>query len=245
MELALTVNGFDLIARYPDETVENVLLPLLRELTVRQRALGRRLILLLAAPPGVGKSTLAAALEEISCRDETLTRVQALGMDGFHHHQDYLLSHTARLNGQSVSMAKIKGMPETFDVKKLQRALLTAKDGPTRWPVYDRRIHDVTEDALEVAQPILIVEGNWLLLNRPIWRDLFRDETVFIGASEEQLRERLIARKMRGGLPRSEAEAFYERTDGPNIRLCMTESLPADLTLTLGEDGRLIPNGFQ
>lgn len=241
MDFTLNINGFDLTAAYPDETVKTVLLPLLRELTERQKKANRRLILLLAAPPGTGKSTLAAVLEELSRREDGLTPVQSLGMDGFHHHQDYLLSHTTVRSGQEISMAKIKGMPETFDAEKLRRTLLAAQNGPTRWPVYDRRIHDVVEDAVEVTESILIVEGNWLLLDRPVWRDLPRDMTVFIGASEDQLRERLIARKMRGGLSREEAEAFYDHTDGPNIRLCMAESLPADLTLSLGENGMLSP----
>lgn len=241
MRFDLNINGFPLTAEYPDSTMEDVLLPLLRKLTAMQRKSQRRIILLLAAPPGTGKSTLAAALEELSRRDDSLTDVQALGMDGFHRHQDYLLSHTILHNGEEIPMAKIKGMPETFDAEKLRRTLLAAQEGPVRWPVYDRRIHDVVEDAVEVTGEILIVEGNWLLLDRPVWRDLPRDMTVFIGATEDRLRERLIARKMRGGLSRGEAESFYDRTDGPNVRLCMSASLPADLSLVLGEGGRLIP----
>lgn len=238
----LNINGFGLTAEYPDATVENVLLPLLRKLSALHRLEQRRIILLLAAPPGTGKSTLAAVLEELSRRYDYLTNVQALGMDGFHRHQDYLLSHTIIHNGEEIPMAKIKGMPETFDAEKLRRTLLATQSGLVRWPVYDRRIHDVVEDAVEVTGDILIVEGNWLLLDRPVWRDLPRDMTVFIGATEDQLRERLIARKMRGGLSREDAEIFYDRTDGPNVRLCMAESLPADLSLVLGQDGSLIPH---
>jgi len=242
MRFDLNINGFSLTAEYPDATVKNVLLPLLRKLSTLQQLKQRRIILLLAAPPGTGKSTLAAALEELSLRNDDLTNVQALGMDGFHRHQDYLLSHTIVHNGEEIPMAKIKGMPETFDAEKLHRTLLAAQSGLVRWPVYDRRIHDVVEDAVEVTGDILIVEGNWLLLDRPVWRDLPRDMTLFIGATEDQLRERLIARKMRGGLSREEAEIFYDRTDGPNVRLCMAESLSADLSLVLGEDGSLIPH---
>lgn len=241
MDFQLTVNGFDFRASYPDETVKNVLLPLLRKLTDMHKAQKRRIIALLAAPPGTGKSTLAAVLEELSRQDESLVPVQALGMDGFHRHQDYLLSHTVLKDGEEIPMAKIKGMPETFDADKLRRTLLAARDGKVLWPVYDRRIHDVVEDAMEADAPILIVEGNWLLLDKPEWSGLPCDMSIFVGAEESQLRERLIMRKMRGGLTREEAEAFYARTDGPNVRLCMAESRPANLRLALGEDGALVP----
>lgn len=241
MDFQLTVNGFDYRASYPDETVKTVLLPLLRELTRRQKETRKRLILLLAAPPGTGKSTLAAVLEELSRRDSSLTQVQALGMDGFHFHQDYLLCHTAVRGGREIQMSTIKGAPETFNADKLRRTLLTARAQDVLWPVYDRRIHDVVEDAVQISAPILIVEGNWLLLDRPVWRDLPCDMSVFVGAEEAQLKDRLIARKLRGGLSREEAEAFYERTDGPNVRLCMAESRRADLRLILGNDGALTP----
>ena len=244
MDFLLNVNGFDFRASYPDETVENVLLPLLHELTRMQKERAGRLIVLLAAPPGTGKSTLACVLEYLSRRNETLVPVQALGMDGFHRHQDYLLSHTILHDGEEIPMAKIKGMPGTFDAEKLRGALLAAREKDVRWPVYDRRIHDVVEDADEVRAPILFVEGNWLLLDAPVWRDLPCDMSVFVAAEEELLRERLIARKMRGGLSREEAEAFYVRTDGPNVRLCMTGSRPADLRLRLNEKGALIPEKY-
>lgn len=233
MDFQLTVNGFDYRASYPDEVVKNVLMPLLHRLSAMQREKQSRLIVLLAAPPGAGKSTLAAVLEELSRRDESLVPVQALGMDGFHRHQEYLLSHTVLKDGVEIPMAKIKGMPETFDADRLRAALTAAREKNIRWPVYDRCIHDVVEDAVEVCAPILIVEGNWLLLDRPEWHDLPCDFSLFIAAGESEIRERLIARKMRGGLTRAEAEAFYACTDGPNVRLCMAESRPADCRYSL------------
>ena len=97
------------------------------------------------------------------------------------------------------------------------------------WPFYDRRLHDVQMDAIEVNTPIVLLEGNYLLLDAPKWRDLKCDYSVFITADEEFLRKRLVERKSRGGASLQEAEAFYERCDGPNVRLCLENSLPADL----------------
>ena len=112
--------------------------------------------------------------------------------------------------------------------------------GDANWPFYDRRLHDVVPDAVAVTAPILLVEGNYLLLDDPAWRGMEHNYSVFIRAEEESLRERLIERKVRGGLDRAAAEAFYEECDGPNVRLCLSHSLPADMTLRMLGDGRFI-----
>ena len=237
MDVTLSINGFESDVHFDDGSVRDILLPLLENLTQRQRCLGRRLIAFLAAPPGTGKSTLAALLDRLSRQDDRLVPVQALGMDGFHFHQDYILSHTAVRGGREIPMREIKGSPETFDVKKLRSALLAAGQTDILWPFYDRRLHDVVEDAIEVTAPVLLVEGNWLLLRAPEWASLPRDFSVFIDAEEALLRRRLIDRKVRGGLSREEAERYCERSDGPNIAFCRAQSLPADLRLNLVSDG--------
>jgi len=237
MNVTLTANGFSVDARFDDFSVREHLLPLLGELTLRQRQLGRRLVVLLAAPPGAGKSTLAAFLEMLSRTQPGLTPVQALGMDGFHFHQDYILSHTAMRSGKEIPMRLVKGAPDTFDSGKLRRALEEVRTQDIRWPYYDRNLHDVVEDAIEVSAPIALVEGNWLLLDSPGWH-LPGDMRIFIDADEALLRSRLIARKIRGGSTPAEAEAHYLRTDGPNIRLCRECRRAADLTLVMTGDGK-------
>ena len=123
MDITLTVNGFETAVHFDDVSVNSLFLPLLRELTERQRKLGRRMVVFLAAPPGAGKSTLAAFLEHLSRRDPALTPLQALGLDGFHFHQNYILSHTVFRDGAEIPMRRVKGAPETFDVEKLRRTL--------------------------------------------------------------------------------------------------------------------------
>lgn len=238
MNVSLNINGFAVEAHFDDESVQSIFLPLLRELSFRQKQLGRRMIVLLAAPPGAGKSTLAAFLEQFSRSEPTLTPIQALGMDGFHFHQDYILSHTALRGNTEIPMQQIKGAPESFDVKKLWLALENAQSENLLWPYYDRRLHDVVEDAVSVSADILLIEGNWLLLDQPDWRMLAADFRIFIDAEEELLYERLILRKMRGGSSPEESEAHYLRTDGPNIRLCRKKRLKADLLLSMIGDGQ-------
>lgn len=241
MDVSLNINGFETAAHYDDSAVESLFLPLLRELTARQRRLGRRLIAFLAAPPAVGKSTLAAFLAMLSRQDRTLAPLQTLGLDGFHFHQDYLLSHALLRDGAEIPMSQIKGAPETFDVEKLRHALADVQRGDLLWPLYDRRLHDVVENAIPVTAPVLLIEGNWLLLRDPAWASLPRDISVFITADEGSLRERLIRRKMRGGLARPDAEAFFRRSDGPNIRRCLSDSLPADHRWYMADDGSYLP----
>ena len=91
----ILINGIEVAARYSDRAVNEIFVPLLEKLTRMQHAAGRRILVLLAAPPGAGKSTLASFLERLSRERAGLCPVQAVGMDGFHRRQEYLLSHTA------------------------------------------------------------------------------------------------------------------------------------------------------
>ena len=237
MDVSLNVNGFETAARFDDAAISGLFLPLLQTLTRRQREINRRLVVFLAAPPGTGKSTLAALLERLSTENPGLTPFQALGLDGFHYHQDYILSHTVLQDGVEIPMRLIKGAPESFDAEKLRRTLERIQSDDLRWPLYDRRLHDVVEDVIPVRAPIALIEGNWLLLDAPEWSALPRDASIFIHADPALLRGRLIERKVRGGFSREEAEAHYLRSDGPNVLRCLSNHLPADWTLTMTGNG--------
>lgn len=245
MRTTLTINGFDEEAFYDDATVETVLRPLLHEIGLRAKGTQGRLIVFLAAPPAAGKSTLAAFLERLCAQDPTLPRLQALAMDGFHFRQEYILSHCVERNGETIPMKRVKGAPDTFDLESLRRTLLRARHEDVLWPGYDRRLHDVVENAVAVSAPVLLVEGNWLLYDAPGWRELPHDFSIFIEAEASLLRDRLIARKMRGGLSHGDALTFYRETDGPNVRLCMSRRLPADVTLRMAGEGVLCCAGGQ
>ena len=216
---AMTVNGLPQKIRYNANTVEHLFLPLLRRLRELQRRSGRRCIIFLAAPPATGKSTLAQFLAQLSRTEEDLPPVQALGMDGFHYPNRYLAAHTILRDGEEIPLTSIKGAPETFDVPALAAKLSAAREERVTFPVYDRRIHDVVPDAVTADAPILLVEGNWLLLDEEPWRDLcvLADHRLRIDAAPELLRDRLIARKVQGGSTAEDAAAFYEASDAPNI----------------------------
>ena len=236
----VTVNGIQINAHYSEQTVNNIFLPLLKRLTDMQREKGGRILVMLAAPPGAGKTTLLSFLERISRAHEELTDVQAIGMDGFHRRQEYLVSHCATRDGKEIPMVDIKGAPVTFDLERLTESVGRAAAGENcGWPVYDRLLHNPVEDALRVDSDIVLLEGNYLLLDEEGWRDLsgFADYTVSIRAEEEMLRARLIDRKMKTGADRDRAERFVDFSDMPNVRLCLEKSKPADLQLALEASG--------
>ena len=238
----MTVNGLPQRIRYNADTVEGLFLPLLRRLTEMQRAAARRILVFFAAPPATGKSTLLQFLEEIARTHNECTRVQSLGMDGFHHSNGYLETHSILRDGVEIPLRSIKGAPETFDVAALAAKLASAKEGATTFPVYDRRIHDVVTDALTVDAEILLVEGNWLLLDEEPWRALraLADYTLRIDVPPALLRDRLIARKVQGGLSVEDARAFYERSDAPNVLRFAAHAGAADEVWRMEEDGDFV-----
>ena len=203
------VNGLEVRAEFDDRDRERVYLPLLRRLSELRRREGRRVAAFLAGPPAAGKSTLCRYLEELSRSNPALTPVQTVGIDGFHYPQAYLDAH---------GLARIKGAPETYDVAKLRRLLARLDESGQRWPIYDRRIHDPIDEALEITRDILIVEGNWLLLDEAPWNELTRDYSVFLRAGDRSQLERIVRRKVQGGYPEHEARVFVEHNDWPNIR---------------------------
>ena len=220
----ILINGIEVAARYSDRAVNEIFVPLLEKLTRMQHAAGRRILVLLAAPPGAGKSTLASFLERLSRERAGLCPVQAVGMDGFHRRQEYLLSHTAEREGKTIRMVEIKGAPVTFDLEKLLSALRRVAAGEVcGWPVYDRLLHNPVEDALTVDGEIVLLEGNYLLLDEEGWRDLaaYADYTVSVSAGEELLRDRLIDRKIHTGVAEDAAVRFVDFSDMPNVRLCL------------------------
>lgn len=238
----LSVNGLAQKVQYNEETVKKLFLPLLEKLTEIYKKKNSRVILFLVAPPATGKSTLTLFLEKLSKENKNLIPVQAVGMDGFHYRADFIKKNFIIRDGKKILMSEVKGCPETFDVEKLEKKLSELCAGDTKFPIYDRKIHDVIEDSANVDGKIILFEGNWLLLKDEKWKNLrkFADYTLMIKADIKILKNRLIQRKIQGGLSIEEATAFFEKSDGYNVLRTLNDSEKADETWQMLEDNDYI-----
>ena len=236
MNYSANINGITVNATYSDTTVNEVFIPLLKHLAQLHHEKQRRILVMLAAPPATGKSTLVSFLAHLARSVIPEKRLQSVGMDGFHLRQEYLLMHTVEVDGKSVPMASIKGAPITFDQQTLRTKIEEVAQGQIcKWPHYDRQLHDPVDDAITIDADIVLIEGNYLLLDADGWRNLSRyaDYTISLTADEEMLRGRLIHRKMKTGMSQDDAERFVESSDMHNVHLCLDKTMKADLELSV------------
>jgi pantothenate kinase len=195
---------------------------------ILERAAGaRRLTVAIAGPPGAGKSTLAQSLlETLNASKPGIAAL--MPMDGFHYDNAVL---------EPLGLMPRKGAPQTFDAAGFIAALARIHKGgaDVAVPVFDRSI-DLSRAGAAVissASPIVLVEGNYLLLDADPWHataQLF-DLTVFLSVPREILEQRLVRRWLEHGLPREAARERALSNDIPNALLVMERSRPADYVL--------------
>jgi hypothetical protein len=229
MILRIVNAGFSMCIDVPDAEIESVHRRLLARFG--QAAADRRAVVLVAGAPGSGKSTLCGIWQALA--NMSGLSLCTMSLDGFH-----LPNAVLRERGL---MAR-KGAPETYDLKGANRALREVKEGrPVSWPVYDRNLHEPIEGPpVPVNMRIVVIEGNYVLLEAPGWRGLRDDSamTVMIRPDWNALKDRIIQRHMRGGRTREEAERKFSESDLPNILLVEEHSLPADIILRQSANGR-------
>ncbi|MEO1679848.1 MAG: nucleoside triphosphate hydrolase [Pseudomonadota bacterium] len=202
----------------------------LSDLAARLAAMpvGHRHIVGLAGAPGSGKSTAA---DRLVARIEQIApgRAAVLPMDGYHLDDGILVARGLRPR---------KGAPDTFDVPGFVHMLARLRaneEAEIAIPEFDRDLEIARAGARMIPKTveILVVEGNYLLLDRPPWSALAGafDLTVFVDVPEAERARRLMARWLDLGFSDAEARLKVEQNDMPNGRLITDESLPPDLTL--------------
>lgn len=203
----------------------------LAALLTERAAAGGRVIAAIAGAPGSGKSTVADALaERLNAGRAGMAAV--LPMDGYHYDDLYLVPAGLRPR---------KGAPDTFDVGGLYHTLSRIRDRSEPFvavPVFDRDIEIARAGARMIASdtPVIIVEGNYLLLERAPWsrlRPLF-DVAVLVDVPEPVLRARLTARWQHYNLTPDEIAWKLDGNDLPNGRAVIAESGGADYRLKNG-----------
>ena len=174
---------------------------------------GQRRLLGLVAPPGAGKSTLAALLAQ-ALGDQA----QVVPMDGF---------HLAQAELRRLGRADRKGAPDTFDSAgyvALLRRLRQPQAGETVYaPAFRREIEEPVAGAIAVpaSLPLVITEGNYLLLDALHWREVaaLLDEVWYLDVDDERRREQLLQRHVVQGRSPEAARQWMQHTDEPNARL--------------------------
>lgn len=182
-----------------------------------------RFMVALAGPPGAGKSYRSALLCE-AINQLRPGHAAVVPMDGYHF-------DNAVLGDEQLP---VKGAPHTFDVEGLHHDLMRIRraDKPVAVPVFDRPL-DLARAGGRLITPahrIVIVEGNYLLLNQDPWRSLhvLFDWTLMIDVDDAVLVERLVNRWLCMGQDHSGALERTHQKDMLNAALVKTSSVPPD-----------------
>ena len=187
---------------------------------------GQRSLVAIAGPPGSGKSTIANALVPLITQAGGLAQI--VPMDGFHLDNSILLER---------NLIDVKGPPGTFDVGGFAKLISRLSNEPEIiFPNFDRDKDLAIAGSGFVSEEcdLVLVEGNYLLLDAPFWRDLWTywDFSVFLDVEPKLLQERLMQRWLDQGLSLDQAKKRVNDNDLVNLKTVVCSSSVADFTFS-------------
>lgn len=186
-----------------------------------------RLMICIAGAPGSGKSYICSYL--LKKINYSLKQLDVFEMDGFHY-DDGILKKKKLINR--------KGSPETFDVQGLKSFIIRLKaneENQVVVPIFDRKLELSRASAKIIKKkiPLIITEGNYLLLNKKPWSDLqdYFDLTIMIKSSQKTLSKRLTERWKSFNFSNEIIKQKVFENDLPNARYVYANSVRADIEL--------------
>ena len=186
-----------------------------------------RLMVCIAGAPGSGKSHICKYLSKKI--NHSLKQLDVFEMDGFHY-DDGILKKKKLINR--------KGSPETFDVQGLKSFIIRLKaneENQVVVPIFDRNLELSRASAKIIKKkiPLIITEGNYLLLNKKPWSDLqdYFDLTIMIKSSQKTLSKRLTERWKSFNFSKEIIKQKVFDNDLPNARYVYENSVKADIEL--------------
>jgi pantothenate kinase len=156
-------------------------------------------------------------------------------LDGFHLPNKQL---------DELGLRKVKGAPETFDVEGFVHCLARVRhesDSSIFWPGFNRAIEATVPGAIAITvrTSLVVCEGNYLLLDRPRWREVrpLLDAAWYVDAPRVVLRKRLLERARAGDRTKAEAVWHVDESDLRNAEVVAATKSAADRLLSIVPDG--------
>lgn len=223
--------------------IEKFYIPIARRI-LQQDYSKKRILVAIGGPPGSGKSAFAATLKACINAYKNEDLAVTVGLDGWHFSNLYLDRHYFKKEDHRILLRQIKGSPETFDTMAIREFLSLAPEvDQLSFPVYSRQAHDPIPNAGSIRKfhRILILEGNYWLLNSPPWIDFQStfDCRIALVANPEILLNGLRDRHLRGGKSLNWIENHIHHVDLVNIKLVLSQMTPVDI-IVKKYDNRII-----
>ncbi|KAH7384370.1 P-loop containing nucleoside triphosphate hydrolase protein [Phaeosphaeria sp. MPI-PUGE-AT-0046c] len=201
----------------------------------------QRILVGLAGVPGSGKSTVSnALLAELAVRG--VKDVAVVPMDGFHYTKKVLSTFQDAENA-----FRRRGAPFTFDAQSFVKLVENLMVSPVTTamepdvsilaPSFDHATKDPVEGSIVVSSRtrLVIVEGNYTLLDQAPWSDVARSctERWFVDAPVDLVRNRLAKRHLAAGIETTMEAAVRraEENDVPNGAMIRSMLVAPDLVI--------------
>jgi pantothenate kinase len=180
-----------------------------------------RVVVILAGPPGSGKSTIAAQVIKRLNACSATPFAAFLPMDGFHLPRSTLDT----LTNSEEAYAR-RGASWTFDeigVLKLVQTLSLSRFAPSHIilaPSFDHALKDPAEDGIRITPDIkfILLEGNYLLLDEEPWNKIVGlvDDAWFVDVDPKLAKERIAKRHIQSGIETT-WEAALKRAESNDL----------------------------